>query len=662
MKTLLRLSAAAILLSLASSGTFPQEVRSSIYILSQPVTVAKLGAQYEYHVVAAGLRSTDVFKYRLSSAPVGMTIDSVKGLVRWKPGVPGTFGVEIVASNQLGEKASQSYKLRVVRFLGAISGNVKGDDGKALQRIIVTLYPQSPPTATNKDFPIPVLRYSVLTDSAGNYTIANVDSGSYYAYAMTYCYMLMSPIPCKEDDYLPVWYKDSPTISGATVIPVKDSNKVQIDFQMHKRPKPVFVSVSGRVTDSSGRPIRGATVAVSAERTSPNILGDDIDPSTEYNSESIGAGEFGWFPDIASSGKTDSLGNYKISVLAGGSYVALSYAVGYLLQYYKEKSNALEANRMTLTKDSAGVNFRLVSVSKATTRISGAVRNADGKGVRSRLILYSRTPVPYSTRESVRSVNTDSLGIFVFEKVADGSYLLFAVPLKDYMPSYYSTKSCGESDWKKADTIAVRGANVVGLVVCVVKGTVRGAGNISGRISTDNGAGLDGVVVSAVSQAEASIATYAISDADGKYELTNLDAGAFQLAADKVGYTGPNRATATVVYQQAGGPMNFQLSRVSVTSVGQTDATVPAEYSLAQNYPNPFNPSTNIRFELPTRMFVKLIIFNALGQEVTKLVNKELEPGVYKIPWDARSQPSGLYFYRLQAGGFVETRKMVFLK
>lgn len=89
---------------------------------------------------------------------------------------------------------------------------------------------------------------------------------------------------------------------------------------------------------------------------------------------------------------------------------------------------------------------------------------------------------------------------------------------------------------------------------------------------------------------------------------------------------------------------------------------LPKEYSLSQNYPNPFNPSTSIQYSLPVKQFVTLKIFDVLGNETAVLVNEEKPAGVYKIYWHAANIPSGIYFYKLQADNFIQTKKMILLK
>ena len=88
----------------------------------------------------------------------------------------------------------------------------------------------------------------------------------------------------------------------------------------------------------------------------------------------------------------------------------------------------------------------------------------------------------------------------------------------------------------------------------------------------------------------------------------------------------------------------------------------PLDYGLNQNYPNPFNPVTTISYSIPIKSQVELVIYNTLGERIKKMVNEEKEAGRHSIEFDATFLPSGVYFYRLQAGSFVETKKMVLMK
>jgi hypothetical protein len=94
---------------------------------------------------------------------------------------------------------------------------------------------------------------------------------------------------------------------------------------------------------------------------------------------------------------------------------------------------------------------------------------------------------------------------------------------------------------------------------------------------------------------------------------------------------------------------------------------IPSVFALFQNYPNPFNPSTTIRYQLPVPVKVRLVLYNVLGQAVRTLVDADQQAGTYALEWDGVNDNglrvgSGVYFYRIEAGSFVQNRKMTFLK
>ena len=97
-------------------------------------------------------------------------------------------------------------------------------------------------------------------------------------------------------------------------------------------------------------------------------------------------------------------------------------------------------------------------------------------------------------------------------------------------------------------------------------------------------------------------------------------------------------------------------------NVAENASGVPTQFALRQNYPNPFNPSTTIGFSLPRAAHAVLKVFNTLGEEIETLISEELGAGTYTTRWDAASIASGVYFYRLQAGSYVETKKLILLR
>jgi flagellar hook assembly protein FlgD len=108
-----------------------------------------------------------------------------------------------------------------------------------------------------------------------------------------------------------------------------------------------------------------------------------------------------------------------------------------------------------------------------------------------------------------------------------------------------------------------------------------------------------------------------------------------------------------------GNVVSIELGSYEGTVVKTTE--IPANFALNQNYPNPFNPATTISFNLPVASEYTLTVYNVTGQVVTQFAG-EAEAGVVSLEWDASMNASGIYFYKLNAGDFSATKKMVLLK
>ncbi|HMQ80958.1 MAG TPA: SBBP repeat-containing protein [Ignavibacteria bacterium] len=113
-----------------------------------------------------------------------------------------------------------------------------------------------------------------------------------------------------------------------------------------------------------------------------------------------------------------------------------------------------------------------------------------------------------------------------------------------------------------------------------------------------------------------------------------------------------------------GGFNNFCTIKYAPGTIGiePSGNNIPESFTLHQNFPNPFNPVTNINFDLPLSSYVKLSVFDITGREIETLVNENLKSGTYKADWNASNLPSGVYFYKLEAEGFTETKKMMLVK
>ncbi len=99
-----------------------------------------------------------------------------------------------------------------------------------------------------------------------------------------------------------------------------------------------------------------------------------------------------------------------------------------------------------------------------------------------------------------------------------------------------------------------------------------------------------------------------------------------------------------------------------VTEIPLNNNIIPEQLSLEQNYPNPFNPLTNIRFGLPKASKVNIEVYNTLGQRVAELINKQKPAGYHTMQFDGTNLASGVYFYKIQAGKFLQVKKMLLLR
>jgi len=156
---------------------------------------------------------------------------------------------------------------------------------------------------------------------------------------------------------------------------------------------------------------------------------------------------------------------------------------------------------------------------------------------------------------------------------------------------------------------------------------------------------------------------FAGTDTGGVYETTDIgltwiqrNEGMGRLRINSL-YT-----TADYIYAGTQGASLWRRPLSEFTGIKKTGNFIPQTYSLSQNYPNPFNPSTTIDYQLPISGFVKISVFDVLGQEVKTLVNEYKQAGTYNVRFDASELPSGVYFYKITSGDFTSTKKLTLIK
>lgn len=147
--------------------------------------------------------------------------------------------------------------------------------------------------------------------------------------------------------------------------------------------------------------------------------------------------------------------------------------------------------------------------------------------------------------------------------------------------------------------------------------------------------------------------------------ITNLDNTSYDPFLRTNPYVLPSLKKAkNVIYMNPYNPTYVRLPLIGFTpiSVRQVSGSVPEKFSVSQNYPNPFNPKTTIKYQVQSTGHVKLSVFNSIGKEIATLVNEKLQPGTYEVKFEGTNLPSGVYYYKLEAGDFSETKKMLLIK
>ncbi|MDP3583380.1 MAG: Ig domain-containing protein, partial [Ignavibacteria bacterium] len=319
--------------------------------------------------------------YALGKFPDGMTIDAATGKVTWTPANAGEYAAEIIVKSGTAIVAVEILKFKVVNFYGVVGGVVKDEVGTPLPNILITLNKKI--NVSQKDSYMSAL--SALTKSDGTYLIEKVEGGDYFVYAR----QALERSNIKPTAlYQSVWYVDALTIDKATAVKIADKNKVDVSFVLKKivKVEPVLATVMGKVTDAQSKPIANANVIVAG--VTKGVSGSMM-PNNPTQYGSFQASSYGVFGDVAFKTLTDKDGNYKVSLPINNSYIFSSFAEGYNLQYYKETSNVLNAAKITLKRDTTGIDFKLTPLPVAKGSIAGKVVNASSGVVAAKVVLYA---------------------------------------------------------------------------------------------------------------------------------------------------------------------------------------------------------------------------------------------------------------------------------
>lgn len=268
----------------------------------------------------------------------------------------------------------------------------------------------------------------------------------------------------------------------------------------------------------------------------------------------------------------------------------------------------------------------------------------------------------------VDSAFVDSLGNYIMRRIGNDTLDIMVFPDDEdspvgptYVPTYYTGTNNGTINWLSAAKLIVNN-NVFNVNVYAFPiSSQAGSRIISGGVYSGPPEPLNGLKDAVVyAQIGSSFVGYGVSRTGGVYDINNIPSGTYRVVCDRMGYRSATRDTVVAGFDIE--QFNFYLTNINVIGITPITSEIPKQYKLEQNYPNPFNPVTNINIAIPVRSNVKLMVFDMLGREIETLVNGNLEAGSYKVSWNAQKYSSGIYFYRIIADGFTDTRKMILVK
>ena len=526
-----------------------------------------------------------------------------------------TYSYYVTAENNLGESAPSdtavvSIDSNLVK--GVISGTLKDNSTNA-------------PIVNARVAFIPVFGWDltfVKTDSMGNFNTSLLP-GTYLIYT-------------NAEGYYPEYYNNVRDIFHATKVQLNSGDSLSFDIALQLKTVPTKYMLSGTVTDTAGNPLK-AWIEV-------------------YN---VAHNTYHWKYYHA---VTDSGGHYSVHVRGGDTVVVFAHPFNhdYISQFYNDKSNFMDADRIPISSDTSGINFVMNHKPVYNNGISGVVKNDSSLGVNA-IIFAIRLNDKHDFHKRYSTI-TDSLGNYSFSHMYPGNYILLAIPERNYEPTFFRYDGMQTLRWKDADSVVVNASGTVaGINFTVVADTDSGADLVSGTVRDNSGNPVNGAFVFAL-DANQQVSAYGITDQNGNYTIAGLTPGSYSISTDKYGYTSTQTSTVSLDYNSNfTSSASFTMTPTDVTSINSNSGTIQ-NYKLYQNYPNPFNPTTVIKYSVPIASRVTLKVYNILGSEVATLVNGEKAVGNYSVTFNGSNLASGIYFYQLKAGSFVQTKKLVLMK
>lgn len=297
----------------------------------------------------------------------------------------------------------------------------------------------------------------------------------------------------------------------------------------------------------------------------------------------------------------------------------------------------------------------LVGTSYGQNSVSGHVHYSDNGQLVTAGIVKAYSAVDFSYLTST-PINPD--GSFTFPSLGGIITDIIGVPntdpeFDDFVPTYFPNAT----DYMQATTVLPI-QQLTGIDIYVTRtagnpgGSAHNGATISGNVTLNNRALIDAIVYAKQGD---NYYGFGISDSKGNFKIGQLAAGDYILFIHRIGCS--SQSINVTLSDEGLKNVNFSLEFAKKAQDNSAHS-----FGLSQNYPNPFNPNTKISYSIPKDGFVKLSVYNISGQLVKELVNRNQQAGNYSVDFDGSNLASGVYFYTLKSGSFVETKRLTLVK
>ncbi len=364
--------------------------------------------------------------------------------------------------------------------------------------------------------------------------------------------------------------------------------------------------------------------------------------------------------------RTDINGYYELN-LPKGIYTVAAAKEGYRTIFNNNTPDPFFAPMIQLDSgQTAVVDYNLPLLGTLNYSVSGVVYDSlSGNPVDKGVVIIRK-----GTHNPSRMIMEDS-SVYAGFINYDGSYTVYVESdtffyvqtySNYFLPGYYNDAGYASVFWQNADTILVN-TTITGKNIYLQQDFSYGGGAAQGTVSLPPFESLtyDGITLLARSVSNNKYYSYAFGKDDATYKINNLPYGTYELVAQRVGF--PNALSQQFTIDS----LNPFVSGLSITfepsGVEEDNTFIVESFYLQQNYPNPFNPSTRIQWIAYVNSKTSLKVYDVLGKEVVTLVDAELPAGKYEVDFSAKEAlSSGVYIYRLQAGDFSSSKKMILLR